>query len=280
MLERDYNSENKDPRVEPLSYDKKLMFTIGDIVEALVDVAIRQSKHLRVVSTNGKCSLTLKNGVIQGEFDLIVEMGGEYYLWDIKTASPYSFDNKFSNFDVLNAGDDFGYVGQLIGYSQAEPDLEELKGKEIIPAGWIVINKVNGAIKVLEIPEHRRDEIILDKMAELNDTYDKMGDPTTEIPPCTGVEDETFYKKPTGRKVLSKKCSFCNCKQICHEDNGGVVEMAQPESKAKNPPRKWYIKDSIEEDGTPKEVKPTKKKAEGLPIENVGYDAYDMDLLK
>ena len=52
---------------------------------------------------------------------------------DIKSASDWSYKNKFDSFESLAKGDSFGYVGQLVGYAKAS-------GKNI--GGWWVVNKV------------------------------------------------------------------------------------------------------------------------------------------
>lgn len=38
---------------------------------------------------------------------------------DVKSASPWSYTHKFVDADTLHKGDSFGYIPQLIGYSEA-----------------------------------------------------------------------------------------------------------------------------------------------------------------
>ena len=53
---------------------------------------------------------------------------------DVKSASNWSYNNKFESFDTLRQGDAFGYVAQFAGYAKAA---DKKAG------GWWV-NKANG----------------------------------------------------------------------------------------------------------------------------------------
>ena len=57
---------------------------------------------------------------------------------DIKSASDWSYRNKFESYDSLASGDGFGYIAQLAGYAKAY-------GKKA--GGSWVVNKANGAFK-------------------------------------------------------------------------------------------------------------------------------------
>ena len=65
-------------------------------------------------------------------------------VWDIKSASPWSFTNKFSEdgggFESLKKDDAFGYIGQ--GYMYGIADKSDF-------GGWIVINNLqeNGVLQ-------------------------------------------------------------------------------------------------------------------------------------
>ena len=55
----------------------------------------------------------------QGEYDM--EMDGK--IDDVKSASPWSYQNKFDSFESLQKGDGFGYIPQLVGYSRPQKKL-------------------------------------------------------------------------------------------------------------------------------------------------------------
>ena len=67
-------------------------------------------------------------------------------IWDIKSASPYSFDKKFGEaggFSEVARDDSFGYVSQGFLYSESQK-------KNF--GGWIVVNKSTGEWAVCETP--------------------------------------------------------------------------------------------------------------------------------
>ena len=57
---------------------------------------------------------------------------------DIKSASNWSYTNKFHSYETLAESDGFGYIAQLAGYAKAS-------GKQV--GGWWVVNKANGDFK-------------------------------------------------------------------------------------------------------------------------------------
>ena len=87
---------------------------LGDIVEAVfkglltsAGVKYEEPEHV---------TLELDNGVsINGTYDIVVDGAVD----DIKSASNWSYTNKFESYDTLAKGDSFGYVGQLAGYAKA-----------------------------------------------------------------------------------------------------------------------------------------------------------------
>lgn len=64
---------------------------------------------------------------------------------------------------------------------------------------------------------------------------------------CYELEDEVFYRKNTGNKVLSTICSYCPYKHKCWGDN--IQYLPQQQSQAKNPKFVWYA-----EINNPKEI--------------------------
>ena len=54
---------------------------------------------------------------IKGTLDVIIDENGTKKVWDIKSASPYSFDHKFGNgYDKIKEDDAFGYIVQASVY--------------------------------------------------------------------------------------------------------------------------------------------------------------------
>ena len=148
-------------------------------------------------------------------------------IWDIKSASPYSFKYKFSEgFDAILKDDIFGYVSQGYLYSEAE-------GADF--GGWIAIDKSSGEWAVVETP------INDDKHAKqaLEKAKSNLKALNNDEPFKRQYEDieETFNGKPTGNRVLGKECSFCAYKKTCWE---GLQHLPQQQSKAINPKYFWY----------------------------------------
>lgn len=206
---------------QPLSTQSKLKFTYGALIEALT-VLILKASAVNIQEQSGKCSLKVSETDINGEFDLIIDDE----VWDVKSASPYSYDNKFKSLQTLIAGDDFGYINQLVGYCKAT-------GK--MPGGWIIINKVDGNIKVLkadlsaEQAENAMDDI-LNKVQHFE--QDKP------MPPCKGVVPEFRYKKPTGNFILNRQCEYCDCKFKCHPNLKALPDV---NSEAASRKLKYYV---------------------------------------
>ena len=211
----------KDHGRSTLSIQTKLKFVYGALIEALT-VLLLKASGVSIEEANGKCSLTVSNTEINGEFDLIIDDK----VYDVKSASPYSYENKFKDINSLLAADEFGYVAQLVGYCEAT-------GKK--PGGWIVVNKVTGEIKVLEA---NMDPVFWEagsgKIKRTVNHFEKG----LEIPPCAGVVDEVWYKKPTGNKILNRSCEYCDCKFKCHPKLKALPDV---NSKAANPRVKYYV---------------------------------------
>jgi len=224
MLEEQYGRGSIDPE-----HCLKMLF--GDLYECLM-LFLLKSSGVNITAQDSPVTLKIKTSKgpvsIEGTSDIDIDIDNEDKVWDIKSASPYSFDNKFDGMSIMTDHDAFGYVDQIFGYAAA-------KGKRA--GGWIVINKANGQIKVCEIPKHEHDTLLqrsIDRIEEKVD-YITSGKP---IPACTGVIDEVFYTKKTGNKILGPNCRFCNCKEKCHP---GIQYKPSIVSKAKNPAWQWYV---------------------------------------
>ena len=192
---------------------------LGDIVEAVFKGLLRSSGV--EFTDNANVTLKLPHGQeIKGEYDM--EMDGK--IDDVKSASPWSYQNKFASFDALASGDSFGYVAQLVGYATAAE-----KGV----GGWWVVNKANGEFKYVDASEVDK-EAVLEGIQGLVDYIDN----DEPFERCFEPVPETFYRKPTGNIVLPSACKFCSFKHKCHP-----TLQTQPSraSKAKNPQDVDYV---------------------------------------
>ena len=96
----------------------------------------RDSKEAGVkYEDSEKVTLDLVTTSINGSYDIVINDAVD----DIKSASDWSYRNKFESYDTLASGDGFGYIGQLAGYAKAS-------GKKV--GGWWVVNKANGAVQI------------------------------------------------------------------------------------------------------------------------------------
>ena len=211
--------EKMGAKAETPAYNSKMRFILGDLIEALA-VAIIKSSGIKIDSMQEKVTHAFKNDAINGTYD--VEIMGK--IWDIKSASPYSFQYKFgeeAGYESLAKNDSFGYLAQGYLYSKAT-------GKDF--GGWIVINKSTGEWSVLETP--------INNEAEANKILEQVEKDlralNSDAPFKRLFEDieETFNKKPTGNRILGKECTFCAYKKACWEN---LEYLPQQQSKAINP---------------------------------------------
>jgi len=132
-------------------------------------------------------------------------------IWDVKSASPYSFDKKFGQmggYSALKKDDPFGYIAQGMMYEHADGDKF---------GGWIAINKSNGEWAMCSVPDDTEDEKIevIDsvtrKVAALNDIdtkFRKFPDKLEEHKSADGVIQ-------TGNRLMNPTCSMCGYKKHC-----------------------------------------------------------------
>ena len=150
--------------------------------------------------------------------------------FDIKSASPYSFEHKFGEkggFNEVVDNDSFGYASQ--GFLYAESEKKPF-------GGWIAINKSTGEWAVCETPQVQdqyRDRFI----KQATDNYKALKD-KVPFKKCFDDVEETFRGKPTGNRVLDRVCSFCPYKVPCW--GSGLQYLPQQQSKGKNPKWVWY----------------------------------------
>jgi len=217
--------EAKGIKGEGQPYNVKMRNTFGDLIEALA-LFVMKSAGVNVENEQKKVVYKFGENKIEGRQD--VEINKK--IWDIKSASPYSFEKKFGEeggFNEVVKDDTFGYASQGFLYSEGQ-------GKNF--GGWIAINKSTGEWTVCETPalhdEYKK--VALDKAKE---NLKALQDGVPFKRNYEAVE-ETFRSKPTGNKVLGFACSFCPYKLPCW---GSKLQLLpQQQSKGKNPKWVWY----------------------------------------
>ena len=95
---------------KPTTFVMNMM--IGDIVESVFKAILKESNV--AFEDTDKVSLPVGDSNdtnVSGSYDLIIDGAVD----DVKSASDWSYRNKFESFDILKSDDSFGYVGQLAG---------------------------------------------------------------------------------------------------------------------------------------------------------------------
>jgi hypothetical protein len=217
--------EAKGIKGEGQPYNVRMRNTFGDLIEALATFVMK-SAGVNIKNEQKKVTYKFENESIEGRQD--VEIDDK--IWDIKSASPYSFDKKFGEaggFTEVVRDDSFGYATQGFLYSESQ-------NKKF--GGWIAINKSTGEWTVCETPssveEHKKKAI---DTAKENIKAIKSSKPFKR---CYDDVAETFRSKPTGNRVLGFVCSYCPYKLPCW--GSGLKLLPQQQSKGKNPKWVWY----------------------------------------
>ena len=210
--------KNKPEAALPLPTTFVMNMMLGDIVEAVFKGLLKEA-GVDYEDTE-KVTLELSDTSVSGSYDIVIRDAVD----DIKSASNWSYTNKFHSYETLAASDGFGYVAQLAGYAKAAD-------KQV--GGWWVVNKANGDFKY--VPAKWMD---VDKEIEkVEDTVAKLKENKFER--CFEPEEETWYKEKTGNLVLNKNCTFCSYRFDCWPE---MKELPAVKSKAKEPKLVPYIK--------------------------------------
>ena len=209
--------KNKPELALPPSSNFIINMLIGDIIEAVFKGLLRQAK---VEYKDGEqVTLDLGDGqTINGTPDIF--FGDE--VDDIKSASPWSYINKFKDFDSLAEKDSFGYIAQLVGYAEAT---------NTKPNGWWVVNKGNGDFKHVKATNINSKQVL----AKIKFTYKELKE--NKFRRCFTDEEETYRKKPSGNRRLKQECSWCSFRHACWP---GLQERPSLVSKAEQPPMVSY----------------------------------------
>ena len=214
--------KNKPEVALPMPTTFIMNMMLGDIVEAVfkgllkeAGVKYEEPEHV---------TLELDNGVsINGTYDIVIDGAVD----DVKSASNWSYTNKFESYDTLAKGDSFGYVSQLAGYAKAS-------GKKV--GGWWVVNKANGDFKYVPATGLDLDT----EISKIQNTVNTVE--ANDFQRCFEPVPETFRGKETGNKVLNDGCRFCSYRFDCWDT---LTERPAVMSQAKKPPTVSYIGDVI-----------------------------------
>ena len=213
---------------EEESYNTSIKFLYGDIAEAIL-ISLLKAVKADIKEEQKAVTLPIADIELSGTYD--IKLGNKIY--DIKSCSPYAYDNKFRDFESVLAGDDFGYVAQIYLYPEAET---LMSGKKVHAGGWLVINKVTGEIKEIKVPiedDKIREEqlsIVSSNIKILNNTK-TLDDIDKSIP----TQKETYYGKQTGETVLSDSYKYFNYKKVLWKD---TIEFRTGKSSKT---KKWYV---------------------------------------
>ena len=209
--------KNKPEVATPLPTTFIMNMMLGDIVEAVFKGLLKEAGVQYEEPEN--VTLELDKASINGTYDIVIDGAVD----DIKSASNWSYTNKFDSFETLKESDGFGYVAQLAGYAKAA-------NKKV--GGWWVVNKANGDFKY--VPAYSMD--LEAELQKVEDTVAKINDNVFER--CFEPEIEKFRGKETGNTVLNKNCNFCSYKYDCWPD---MIEKPAVMSQAKEPKMVHYI---------------------------------------
>ena len=210
--------KNHPEKALPLPTTFIMNMMIGDIVEAVFKGLLREAGV--TYKDTEKVSLSIdKDTTIDGSYDLVIDDAVD----DVKSASPWSYANKFASYEAVQESDPFGYVGQLAGYAKASG---------YRPGGWWVVNKGSGEFKYVSAANMNVDEVIEDLTDNIKNAM--KPDLTRMFEP----EEEKFRGKPTGNKVLNDKCKFCSYRFECWPT---LQELPAVMSQAKEPKIVPYV---------------------------------------
>ena len=209
--------KNKPELALPFPTTFVMNMMLGDIVEAVFKGILKEA-GVQYEDTD-KVTLDLGDDSVSGSYDIIINDAVD----DIKSASDWSYRNKFESYDSLASGDGFGYVAQLAGYARAS-------GKRA--GGWWVVNKSNGQFKYVPatgLDEQQEVEKIATTVQTVKENkFERAFQPVPE----------KFRGKETGNKILNDGCKFCSYRFSCFPT---LVERPAVKSQAKNPPIVGYV---------------------------------------
>ena len=191
---------------------------LGDIVEAVFKGLLRASDVK--FGDSEQVTLQIDDDKIDGTYDLVINGKVD----DVKSSSPWSYENKFKDFETLQGKDSFGYVSQLVGYAKA---------KGVPVGGWWVVNKANGNFKYVSANGVDVDS----ELKKIKETIDYINN-DEPFERCYEPVEETYYGKPSGNLKLGIECSLCSYREKCWDDLKVLPSMV---SRSATPPLINYV---------------------------------------
>tara|TARA_R100001509_G_scaffold112287_1_gene67589 strand:+ start:507 stop:1376 length:870 start_codon:yes stop_codon:yes gene_type:complete len=191
---------------------------LGDIVEAVFKGLLRASDVK--FGDSEQVTLQIEDDKIDGTYDLVINGKVD----DVKSSSPWSYENKFKDFETLQGKDSFGYVSQLVGYAKA---------KGVPVGGWWVVNKANGNFKYVSANGVDVDS----ELKKIKETIDYINN-DEPFERCYEPVEETYYGKPSGNLKLGIECSLCSYREKCWDDLKVLPSMV---SRSATPPLINYV---------------------------------------
>lgn len=170
---------------EPIDGQVYLTFLTGHVMEAVLLGIIEASGH----EVTGQQKRHEVEGV-KGSQDCYID--GE--LVDVKTASDWSYNNKFAEDGIKS--DTFGYVKQLSGYGKTE-------GRE--HGYFLAFNKNKSTLKLCK---QKLEQDVDEHIIQLKEKME-LDEPPMRIAKATTVGKD-------GRERLSMDCAFCGHKENCY----------------------------------------------------------------
>ena len=217
--------EAQNVKGEGQPYNAKMRNTFGNLVEALA-IFVLKSAGVKIEDEQKKVNYKFNGSKIEGQLDVKIDSK----VWDIKSASPFSFTKKFGElggFEEIAKEDAFGYIPQ--GYLYSESEKTDF-------GGWIVINKSTGEWIICETPLVD-DEYRVKALKLVKNNFKALHD-KVPFKKCYDDIEETYRTKKTGNRVLGTVCSFCPYKLPCW---GSKLQLLpQQQSQGKNPKWVWY----------------------------------------
>ena len=191
---------------------------LGDIVEAVFKGLLRASDVK--FGDSEQVTLQIEDDKIDGTYDLVINGKVD----DVKSSSPWSYENKFKDFETLQGKDSFGYVSQLVGYAKA---------KGVPVGGWWVVNKANGNFKYVSANGVDVDS----ELKKIKETIDYINN-DEPFERCYEPVEETYYGKPSGNLKLGIECILCSYREKCWDDLKVLPSMV---SRSATPPLINYV---------------------------------------
>jgi hypothetical protein len=202
-------------------YNHIIRMCIGDAVEAMMALVVKAS-GVNITGGKERVKLQVNETKIPGEDDIHIDNE----VWDIKSSSTWGFQHKWSEgWEGIFHTDTFGYVDQLYGYAKAQNKRA---------AGWIVVDKSSGEIKVVRAtPTPKQIKIIEDRISETERVIREK----RPFVKCFKEEPEIFRKKPTGNVLVPKVCTWCPFMHSCWP-NAQLKPKGMSEAAVPTPT--WY----------------------------------------